>query len=240
MMPQTECEVEQHLPRVMAQLTVQYVRSQQRDEHSIGLAGEGEHANSGEPYVNGVATGGHLALVKRVATDMDHLLKVGCRYGHMHILHFALAQKREFAAVNWGLACACRGGHLQAATLMIAHGARSFDEALYLACRSGHLRLANLLIEYGATNFNEALDPACFNGHLAVVKRLAECGATKFDTGLAMACRNGHADTALFLLSAGATNLNWALQLACRQGYRKLARLLESKGGKCNCNLTHH
>jgi ankyrin repeat protein len=72
------------------------------------------------------------------------------------------------------------------------------------------------------------------------VKPLLASGVNSRSAGLSVACANGHINTVLFLISLDNNRLHYAIQIACRYGHRDLARVLEGKGGKCDCNLTHH
>jgi hypothetical protein len=79
----------------------------------------------------------------------NKLLRIGCRYGLLYLIHFAL--KRGATKLNQGLYGACQGGHIPAIELMIEKGATNLNWGLYEVCREGHIPAIELMIEKGAT-----------------------------------------------------------------------------------------
>ena len=53
---------------------------------------------------------------------------------------------------NWGLSCACHGGHIDCVKLMIEKGADWWHWGLRCACKNGHIDIVKLMIEKGASH----------------------------------------------------------------------------------------
>ena len=92
-------------------------------------------------------------IAKHYKQHIRYIFAYACRYNKETVVYQYYAAEY----VDWGLWCACRGGHEPLARLMKEWGAINFDTGLYYACLGGHEPLVRLMKEYGATNFLEVL-----------------------------------------------------------------------------------
>ena len=197
-----------------------------------------------------------LFLVSFYSNDRDRLtLKLYCNIYFKFITDFKLCCINNYIISikilsltndifdwNWGLLCACWGGHRDLVDFMIKKGANDWNLGLIGACKGGaccagghcpHRDLVDFMIDKGANNWNGGLFEACKgNGphHRNLVDLMIEYGANNWNLGLCGACRGGHYDLANFMIQNGADDWNGGLQSACLRGYRDLVNLMISKG----------
>src|SRR3990172_8485493 len=96
---------------------------------------------------------------------------------------------------NWGLFCACEGGHRDLVNLMIEHGAYDWNGGLVSACKGGadcghcpHRDFVDFMIQKGANDWNWGLTGACMGGHCAPVDFMIKGRAIRVDKGFFAAC----------------------------------------------------
>jgi hypothetical protein len=154
-----------HLPRVLACLACEYVRSRTRDPWLVGLAGEFVCAIVDEQYVLGAARGGHAGILRTLRMRRalwDLVLCEACAAGNIHVARLAIA--RGAACVNQALFHACRNEQLQAAAMLLARGATNALDCLRTACLWGKFDAARLMMEHGASD-NQFMERAVAMGH---------------------------------------------------------------------------
>ena len=158
------------------------------------------------------------------------------------------------------LLCACRDGHVEAATLLLDRGSNAIDEKdgegdtpLLNACRNDceHLSIATLLLDRGSTAIDEKdgnggtpLLHACNRGHVEIATLLLDRGSTAIDekdgegfTPLLIACCRGHLSIATLLLDRGSNAIDekngaggTPLLYACYFGHLSIATLMLDRG----------
>ena len=170
-----------------------------------------------------------LYLVSSHLTDRDRLkLKLYC-----HTVYFKFINDFKLCCINnyiisikilsltndifdwnWGLLCACWGGHRDLVDFMIEKGASHWDYGLKGACRGGaccagghcpHCDIVDLMIEKGAGNWNWGLEAACQGGYRNLVDLMIQKGANYWNWGLVYACMSDHSDIVKLMISKGAT-----------------------------------
>lgn len=174
----------------------------------------------------------HNACLANDETAIKHLLSTATQF-----------QLRQ------GLSAACESGNRTLFQVLVNHGARDFDYALYGACRGGHLSMVNLCEKHGAKNWTEGLRGACSGGQLKFVIYALHRGATLHDLSFLPACVHGHCEIMEFLINTGLLNktaLNTALHCASTNNQVRLAEFLIQKGADelnhalfCACNRNH-
>jgi purine nucleoside permease len=159
----TAGDIEQHLPRVLATLAVQYLQ---------GVNARPKCAAQWKTCT----TNGAYELCCDPQADVAQCFLGACRGGHLDLANLMIAN----GATNWdrGLREACRGGHLDLANLMIANGATNWNRGLHGACRGGHRTLVACMIGKGASTWNRGLWEACRHGHGDLVSLMIKKGAT--------------------------------------------------------------
>ena len=150
---------------------------------------------------------------------------------------------------------ACRGGHTEAALILLEAGGASVDKAkengvtaLHVACHFGHADTARALCAAGASvnldsNDGTALFIACREGHAEVVGLLLDAAADVHfrdpvdgATPLHMACMMKHSDAARLMLEAraavdaSADNGLSPMRIACEDDNLPLVCLLSLHG----------
>ena len=145
-----------------------------------------------------------LYLVSSHLTDRDRLkLKLYC-----HTVYFKFINDFKLCCINnyiisikilsltndifdwnWGLLCACWGGHRDLVYFMINKGANDWNMGLKYSCWGGHRDLVDFMIEKGADDWNSGLFYACLRGYRDLVNLMISKGAT-----LCMHCRRNMDD----------------------------------------------
>lgn len=175
--------VEQHLPRVLAALAVEFMTARKRRVCSVAQSGEVE------------------SLV--ADADMDLALFGACRGGHVQLVREMRA--RGAKKWHWGMIEACRGGHVQIVEMLdVPRNARprgTFHRALVAACRGGSERTARLMIERGANNWDDGLREACRGGHEHIARLMIAQGARNWKPALRAAREKGHANIVRLILA---------------------------------------
>jgi hypothetical protein len=108
--------------------------------------------------------------------------------------------------MNWGLYCACMGGHKELVELMISKGASDWNFGLHGACEGGRKELAELMISKGAKCWDDGLLCACMEGYKELVELMIMKGATYWNLGLRGACTGGHKELVKLMISHGANS----------------------------------
>lgn len=171
------------------------------------------------------------------------------RWSHRHctICYFKINKNR----LEFGLASACEGGHMEIVKFMIAHGAYDWLEGLKQACESGHLEIVQFMISKiegdaeGDEDFEDdkfaywdcALGCACKGGHMDVIQLMISKGASNWYRGLEQACVGGNLKIVKFMISKieaqtllASKSYNLAFHLACDHQHINIVQFLISKG----------
>ena len=183
--------------------------------------------------LHGLCAGGLLSLIRKarsvnrrlsfdVKGDTDlHVLHSAAQGGHGEVITWLLGEEGGLSEVNivnesgmTPLHFACWGNHLQAAKVLVQHGAHltirdshNFSPIFY-ACSFGNVALVRWLL-------GESVEPHCSGGSMK-------------DTPLHLACRNGLIDIAELLVQRGAD--------VCQQnsvGATPLDKAMKSKNERC-------
>ncbi len=143
-----------------------------------------------------------LLKIKLITTQVK--FEAACRNGDLLSIVSSPYQKYVW---NGGLYCACLGGHVPIAELMISKGTGphgGWNEGLYGACQGGHTPIVELLISKGVNNWNGGLYGACEGGHMHIVGLMISKGANNWNEGLYGACEGGHMHIVGLMISKGA------------------------------------
>jgi hypothetical protein len=175
-MHETTLMVEAHVPRVLAQLAVQFMTC--RDNSVKRRIRCGEMVNIADVCPNvalrEACRGGHAQLVKQLiaqgATDWESGLQGACRGGYGALVHQFIVR----GASNWNAAMleACRGGHAPIVELMVSRGATRWSCGLSAACRGGHQQVALTMITKGGNDWNSAYMAAVRGKHRSMLDLL--------------------------------------------------------------------
>ena len=125
-----------------------------------------------------------------MAVQMDPLLNAA-RNGHLAELESLLVRSWPLAAtLNEALGCACLGGHIEAAKLLLLHGAAVHPikivtlAPIYLACENGDVAIVkellrrNARLDYVAPEGETLLGRSAYFGNAIVVALLLEKGTS--------------------------------------------------------------
>jgi ankyrin repeat protein len=135
-------------------------------------------------FLNSAAEGGHLDIVKLLIYVLGARVRIyngvligGVRYGHMHIVKYAIEEL----------------------------GTNNFNTALRVSATNDHLEVIEYLIKAGANRFDNALQISVNQNHIEIVKCLVEACTDEFDIDLEYALlvsiREGHAEITTYLES---------------------------------------
>jgi hypothetical protein len=153
------------------------------------------------------------------------------------VKEYALAHHGTFGP-GYGLALACRYGHLRLAEFMIRCGANTKSElstGLANACFRGHMHMVKFMICQGANDWNFGLTNACYCGNLDIVNLMIDHGANAWARGFTTACYANQLQAVQLMLSKSESTLvsidwNCGLISACRGKSLQVVAFLLSKG----------
>lgn len=124
-------------------------------------------ANDWNSGLSAACEGGRLEVAKimiqRGASNFDEGLYNACLgkysngYPHLVLAEFMANQDVKISDINKCLKYACVGGYEELAKIMVAKGAKNFDEGLRQACASKNINIVKLMLDCGATNVDESL-----------------------------------------------------------------------------------
>jgi hypothetical protein len=98
---------------------------------------------------------------------------LACKKGHIEDLRTIL-QNKPAVNVNAGLLLACKHGRLEAAKMLIAAGARNFDDALHRACEGRKPELVQLIASKRPKNIRKCLLHACLENNAPIASVLVK------------------------------------------------------------------
>lgn len=159
---------------------------------------------------------------------LNYFLAGAAGGGHVNLVQEAL----ELGAddLDGALVSAAEQGQIGMIDFLRQHGANDLDRAFRAAARSGQIVAMPHLLQAGATDLNGALQAAANQGHLKAVKFLLQLGATDVDAALYWAAGSGHVEVVKALIQAGATKLNQALIDAALGGHLPVIQELIKAG----------
>jgi len=99
-----------------------------------------------------------------------------CEKGYINLVNWMIKEGFDGSKSfwDWGLRCACEGGHREIVDLMIEEGADDWNWGLEAACLAGHYNLVELMIEKGANDWDRGLAWAREGGHPEIVDLMTQ------------------------------------------------------------------
>lgn len=142
-------------------------------------------------------------------------LAKACKYGHVQIVEHVVSHCRLTQVdLDFALFCACFGGQVRTADIVIDRGARDFDRALCGAAAGDSREMIRAMLERGASNLAAAFECACRNHSCDALEYLMSRGCASWNAGLRGACAGGHIDLAELMVRFGASDFDSALLAA--------------------------
>jgi hypothetical protein len=178
----------------------------------------------------------HGLIANGIRISPNDIMSTGCGHGWDDYILWAISE----GATDFdnGLIQAVQHQQLDAARMMIAHGATNPHSCISVACRTGNVELVKLLADTNTRWFDpilraiqcqqlewipgnvysdcwdSGLIEACCFGNISVAKLMIDYGADAY-IGIYNACRYGFYDIADSLIAYSPMNVNQMLNRAC-------------------------
>lgn len=123
--------------------------------------------------IEGAAQGNNLELIKifiseYTKSDLNFGLASAARGGHIDIINFLISKGAD--EWNMGLDGAAEGGYKNLMDFFISRGACIWDHTLYGAAKGGHEDIIKYVFSKGINNCNTGISGAAAGGHLKWVQ----------------------------------------------------------------------